>query len=336
MDVSWNDNATDEAGYRVLYRSAGGAWTSIALNANSTSARITGLPTATTHQFRVEAFNAVGSNSSTTVSRSTLSAFAGCDAGTTSQSGSAGSTYNAWGGVFGNECYLDWGNRVDYVEGYTRGGTVGQNTWAVIKTDNQVANILAIGSDDGELGRGNTYGGWLNTSTEGAYAVRVFPATQRLVVSAQVNGIWNMVVVPCGSPLQDVSGSSSTFEDSRSIESDSSCKKQSSSGTYRDLHEYWHVFVPSAWNNFGSEDIEVSIDAGFIFEACLYSYNTTETELGCFTGSHSGGTWTGVRSFSTDGTNPELMYVKVRVLNDLFFYSQDNRTGPYTLTVAFK
>lgn len=63
LNLTWQDNATNESGYRVYYSTNGSTWTTAAqLGPNETAFNITGLTCATTYQVIVQAWNAAGSS----------------------------------------------------------------------------------------------------------------------------------------------------------------------------------------------------------------------------------------------------------------------------------
>jgi beta-lactamase superfamily II metal-dependent hydrolase len=63
IDLRWTDNATDEAGFRIERRSAGGSFAQIAsVGANVTSFSDTGLPASTTFEYRIAAYSDAGTS----------------------------------------------------------------------------------------------------------------------------------------------------------------------------------------------------------------------------------------------------------------------------------
>lgn len=78
MTLTWQDNSTNESGFKVYAVAATGARTLVttttpaSIGANATSVVVTGLTPATSYTFQVDAFNGIGANSSQVVTGSTL------------------------------------------------------------------------------------------------------------------------------------------------------------------------------------------------------------------------------------------------------------------------
>jgi hypothetical protein len=61
IDLTWTDNSTNETGFRIERKIAGGSWTQIAtVGANVTSYHNTGLIAATNYYYRVRSYNSLG------------------------------------------------------------------------------------------------------------------------------------------------------------------------------------------------------------------------------------------------------------------------------------
>ena len=76
INLSWNDNANNETGFK-LERWTGSAWAQIAqLAANVTSYSNTGLAAGTTYSYRVSAYNSAGSSASSNSASATTQVMA--------------------------------------------------------------------------------------------------------------------------------------------------------------------------------------------------------------------------------------------------------------------
>jgi titin len=67
INLSWRDNSTNETGFRIECSTNGSTWTQIGtVGSNVQTYSSTGLRTATTYYFRVQAFNNAGASAYTT------------------------------------------------------------------------------------------------------------------------------------------------------------------------------------------------------------------------------------------------------------------------------
>jgi hypothetical protein len=126
VTITWTDNAADETGYELLKIAPGGQETTIALPANSTSYRVTGLTANTAYQFRVRATTAAQTSIwSPTISVTTLNTgqpIAPTDLVASNMgTGSGGHTIN-----------LNWTDNSNNETGFTIERQNSDTTWSVV------------------------------------------------------------------------------------------------------------------------------------------------------------------------------------------------------------
>jgi hypothetical protein len=205
VDLAWNDNSSDETGFKIERSLAGaGTWSQIAsVGANVEAyANTTGLVSGTSYDYRVRAYNAQGNSAYSNVATATTLA----ESGPLAFVGYLVDDDNLGGSSGNGDGRIDCGETIElYVDLQNMGGVLADNVQVDMASPSPYVTWLDSGSYYGDIA-----GGTVARNTD-AFDVQISPSTPHghvlqfdLLATALNGGPWPdsfSAVVRCGGPL---------------------------------------------------------------------------------------------------------------------------------------